>query len=90
MALKTTEYSIFADIPQALAFSFVSDLHDCPNKPVLDLIRRQTPDAILVGGDFVHNTKQYGRGLEFLRDAAKIAPTFVSIGNHERHLGRSV
>ena len=80
-------YEIPAPVPEALRFVFVSDLHDAENGPVLDRIRKARPDAILVGGDFVHNGKRFQRGLDFLPAAAALAPTFVSVGNHEQKPG---
>lgn len=80
--LRITEYKIPA--PASLTFAFVSDLHDCDNIPVLDAIDRITPDAILVGGDFIHNTKIYKRGIEFLRLSSERYPVFFSLGNHEK------
>ncbi len=47
-------------------------------------------DAILIVGDLVdrhdHRTHGYENAVRFLREAPEIAPTFYSIGNHERRL----
>ena len=86
----TTEYRVAASVPRPLDFVFVSDLHGCPNEPLLDAIRGIAPDAVLVGGDFVHNSAVWERGIEFLRLAAAAAPTFVSLGNHEFQSGLGV
>ena len=90
MRIKISDYSFYADIPKALVLAFVSDLHDCRNEPVLAQVEKINPDAVLVGGDFIHNWKQYERGLEFLSESSKRARTLVSIGNHDRHLGKSI
>ena len=82
-----TEYSIIRNVPRELKFIFVSDLHGCPNGPVIDLIRSTPADAVLVGGDFVHNREMYASGIDFLREAVKLAPVFCSIGNHEKKCG---
>ena len=79
----TTEYRVAANVPRPLAFAFVSDLHGCPNGPILDAIAELSPDAILCGGDIIHNNGEWERGAEFYRLAPKIAPTFASLGNHE-------
>lgn len=86
----TTEYSVAADIPRPLSFVFVSDLHGCPNEGLIERIKTLAPDAILVGGDFVHNEAVWRSGIEFLRLASKVAPTFVSLGNHELKAGFDV
>ena len=79
-----TEYKIKADIEKPVRFAFLSDLHDRPNGPLIKAVRGIHPDAVLIGGDFVHDTERYERGFEFLRLSAKLWPTFCSIGNHER------
>ncbi len=79
----TTEYKIEADIEKPLTFAFLSDLHDRANGPLIKAIRHAKVDAVLIGGDFIHNNELYARGFEFLRLAAKQWPTFCSIGNHE-------
>jgi predicted MPP superfamily phosphohydrolase len=81
--LVVTEYKIKADIEKSARFAFVSDIHDRPNGPIIKAIRGIRPDAVLVGGDFIHNNELYERGFEFLRLSAKLWPTFCSIGNHE-------
>lgn len=77
-------YHLHAPIPKAITFAFVSDLHGVPNQPVLHAVDALAPDALLVGGDFLHSASNYRRGFAFLRQAARKYPTFVSIGNHER------
>ena len=81
--LKVTEYDIKADIPTELTFAFVSDLHGCDNAPVMDAVNTVKPDAVLVGGDFIHNNTVYKEGLEFLRRSSGLYPTFCVKGNHE-------
>ena len=52
--LKITEYTVSAPVKEELCFAFVSDLHHCENKPVLQAVKSILPDAVLVGGDFMH------------------------------------
>lgn len=80
---RVTEYSIANNAVKSKRFVFISDLHDFPNEPIIDIIKDINPDAILVPGDFIHNSKLYKRGIEFLRVAATLAPTFFTLGNHE-------
>ena len=86
--LSLTHFTIRANIDGDLDLAFLSDLHCCDNDPILDLLRAKTPDAVLVGGDFIHNNSLYREGLDFLRQSSELCPTFCSIGNHElRFLG---
>lgn len=86
----TTEYRVAADVPRELTFAFVSDLHGCPNAPVVEAIEKLAPDAVLVGGDFIHNARIWESGIEFLELAAGVAPTFAALGNHEFQSGLDV
>ena len=69
-----------------LRIAVASDLHGTPGEPILELLRAQQPDLILIPGDLTDD-----RGLRlwmpsvtgFLRECAAIAPTFYSLGNHE-------
>ena len=64
----------------------MSDLHEADWRPVLAGIDAASPDAVLAGGDFVHNAEHYRRGIAFIRAAAAKYPTFCSLGNHELRL----
>ncbi|MBQ7338450.1 MAG: metallophosphoesterase [Clostridia bacterium] len=81
----TEKYTLAVGLPRAMTFAFVSDLHDCDNAPVLQAIEKSGADAVLVGGDFIHNDEIYRRGVEFLAQSAARRKTFCCIGNHERH-----
>ncbi len=66
----------------------ISDLHNKSfgkdNERLLELIKAQSPDIIVISGDLVdsrHTDKEVA--LDFLREAVKIAPTFYTTGNHE-------
>ncbi len=83
MALKLTEYTVFADAEKELRFLFFADLHNHPNEPLLKVIKDIKADAVLVGGDFIHNNFIYERGFEFLTQSADKLPTFCCLGNHE-------
>ncbi len=84
MKMQINSYKIKSDKASGLRFAFVSDLHGCKNAPVINALSRLMPDAVLVGGDFLHSNEEYESGFEFLELCAKRFPTFVSIGNHER------
>ena len=70
-------------IPLPLDLAVVADLHNGIYADVLPVLKNC--QAILVVGDLVNRHKDgYDRVLSFLQDAPQCAPTFFSIGNHER------
>ena len=72
-------------IPQKLTLAVVSDLHDGPFEDLLPLLKKT--DAILIVGDLVErHGNEWHNAVRFLEAAPDIAPTFYSIGNHERRL----
>lgn len=83
MIIKTTDYHFNAKAEKNLAFIFVSDLHCCDNDPIIEAIMGYQPDAVLVGGDFIHNAALYKQGFEFLRRSSSAFPTICCLGNHE-------
>ena len=84
--MKTVFYKIDLGLKKKIAF--VSDLHDRPCEKVLAAIKDNSPDLILVTGDFVHDKPlEYSKNAKkFLATASRLAPCFVSLGNHERFL----
>lgn len=82
--IKITSFEIQAPTQKNVCFAFVSDLHDCPNGPILNTLSKIKADALLVGGDFIHNNEIYERGIEFLKEASKLFTVFCAIGNHEK------
>ena len=81
--LTVSDYSFSVPVPRKLCFAFVSDLHCCDNDPVIAKLALLRPDAVLVGGDFIHSNLKYQEGFQFLERSAALFPTFCSIGNHE-------
>lgn len=81
--MKVTEYRVFADLKRDYNFVFVSDLHGYDNEPIFKAINNLNPEAILVGGDFIHDRNNYKSGLEFLIAVCEKYPVFCSLGNHE-------
>lgn len=78
-----SRYDVFADVEQKSVFLFFSDLHGCDNAPLFEAVKNIPHDAILVGGDLVHNEKNYRRGLEFLKEVSAHSKCFVCLGNHD-------
>ena len=85
--LETPVYKIKAPLCSRVRFALVSDLHCAPNGPIIEAIKKGSPDAVLVCGDFSHNKKKKEVGLEFLRLSAELFPTFVAFGNHDFESG---
>ena len=66
-----------------LTFALVPDLHNGPFEDVLPELKQV--DAILIAGDLVNRHRHgYAQAKRFLEEAPLLAPTFYSIGNHER------
>ena len=68
----------------------VADLHDHDRARVrvMRILERERPDVILIPGDLTESLTDApdGRthpGLQLLKEAAAMAPTFYSLGNHE-------
>lgn len=81
--MKITDYKVIADVEREYNFVFVSDLHGCNNEPIYKAINDLRPEAVLVGGDFIHNISNYKNGLCFLKEISKKYPIYCSLGNHE-------
>ena len=80
-------------IPGAPHLALLSDLHGRDPKPVLASVRNHAPSLICITGDIVlYGSHPEGdrspldtqeHVLPFLSGCAAIAPTFLSLGNHE-------
>ena len=83
---QITEYTVTSDkIVEPLTLALVTDLHNGDYHDVLPALSRA--DAILIVGDLINRHRRgYRQAASFLEDAPDIAPTFYSIGNHERML----
>lgn len=86
--MNETTYSLPCPVP----FAFLSDLHNADPVPVLRSLQAHRPEMILVAGDLVRGDKvgenglkmaESGNAMVLLRGCCGIAPTFVSMGNHE-------
>ncbi|MDO5143779.1 MAG: metallophosphoesterase [bacterium] len=81
---RITRYTVKTPaVSSPLLLALVTDLHNGGYQDVVDTLAGC--DAILVCGDLVDRHKQtHETASAFLRDAPRLAPTFFSIGNHER------
>jgi len=76
---------------------FLSDLHDKEfgngNSRLLEAIRREQPDAVLIGGDTMIAKKgkaDLGATKRLLSGLSGLCPIFYGNGNHEQRLQREV
>lgn len=71
---------------RALKIAVAADLHGAPFDVPLEMIKKERPDLILIPGDLMADTEtedEAASGFAFLRECARIAPTYYSVGNHE-------
>ena len=85
--IKVTSYNVpCSKLQKPLRIALASDLHDNPFERVIDALKQQTPDIILIPGDLTddeHINDGAADPLAFLKQCANIAPTYYSPGNHE-------
>jgi len=89
--MRVTRYDLTTK-KQGVSFTavIVADLHDHPYGRILDILKAEKPDMILIPGDLTESLEDewqperfHRPGLDLLWEAVKIAPTFYSFGNHE-------
>lgn len=86
-----TRYHVKAS--NELKIVVIADLHGEPTKELLNSIKNEQPDLILIPGDLVTTRKQGDYSIKllqkqekviaFLKEAITIAPIYYSKGNHE-------
>lgn len=87
--MRITRYTIYTDKPGInIRAACIADLHSHPYNSIIESIKKISPDVILLPGDIVEVATEYMEernryGLDFLREAVKLAPTFYTYGNHE-------
>ena len=90
-SLKVSRYEVESPkLTAAMRIVFLSDLHEREfgkdNCRLLEMIEAEQPDVIALVGDFF-NEKAKEREIErvcgFIGEAAKIAPVYFGLGNHE-------
>lgn len=71
---------------------FLSDFHNQEygknSEKLVEAIRKEQPDLILIGGDMVVGKKDIPctNGLEFVKQLPSIAPVYYANGNHEQRM----
>ena len=97
--MKISRYEIATNkLKNEIKIALVADLHDNDSGRVIDALKAEQPDYIMVSGDLTSRLdsregeipeKNGGRvvthknAFDFLRAATKIAPVYYSLGNHE-------
>lgn len=82
--------------------ALLSDSHNRPPAPILASLRAHHPSLILIAGDFVYGNvpstpsapdqlkmEESSNAMALLRGCASLAPTYISLGNHEWMLSLS-
>ena len=79
-------------IPGAPRLALLADLHGRDPAPVIASLRRHAPSLIAIAGDILYGSHPEDdkspldtqtNVLPFLESCAAIAPSFLSLGNHE-------
>ena len=93
---RVTHYTIesqkFKGFSRDLNLIFLSDLHNRvygeKNEPLLQAIRNEKPDLILIGGDMLVGKEDasYDIALDFTSQLPEIAPVLYATGNHEQRM----
>ena len=90
---EVTRYDIFTDkINKNCKILFLSDLHNkqygTDNYKLLERIREEQPDLILLGGDMiVGRIRGYDENtVAFIRTLSKICKVYYALGNHEQRM----
>ena len=91
--LQLSRYALRVGLERPMTIVQLSDLHNArfgeEQARLLDMVRAQSPDAIVITGDLIDDTKGgHEPALELARGCAAIAPTYFVTGNHEK-LSRS-
>lgn len=61
----------------------LSDIHNKPYEHIISRVRELSADLIAVAGDVTYGRDRYSNVSGFLTACGSIAPTYVSLGNHD-------
>jgi len=86
--LKVVDYSFESDlISSPVRIALVTDLHSCwygkDQKNLIEAIDEQSPDIVLLGGDFFDDRLKNDNCEEFLKGISGRYPVYYVTGNHE-------
>ena len=82
-----TKYTVKSSkISKPHTFVMLSDFHNREKNlmPAIEIAKAENPEAVFVVGDLVDRHKKiHDLAIPFLLECVKIAPTYMSLGNHE-------
>lgn len=85
--MQITHYRLHASFPEVQQhIAVIADLHGERHETLLEQLRAEKPDLILIPGDLMEDvqlTQADSTGYALLGACAAMAPTFYSLGNHE-------
>ncbi|MCL1904472.1 MAG: metallophosphoesterase [Oscillospiraceae bacterium] len=87
--IEVTRYAKSSNrIKSKITIALIADLH-CSDYGrnqfnLVKLIKKGSPDIILLAGDIFHHFGKRQKGHELIKEAVKIAPVFYIAGNHEK------
>lgn len=86
--IDITEYSISNNsINNGVKIVHLSDFHSKPFNSVLLKAKEQSPDIIVITGDYINDhCKNKDKMLAYGKELVKICPVYYITGNHERRL----
>lgn len=87
--LQTTSYEVSANISSPIRIVHLSDLHSWEfgenNGELVELVKAQSPELILMTGDMLDMTDADARvACGLVRTLAELAPVYYGYGNHEK------
>lgn len=82
--MQITRYDFKAPVNRPIRAAFVADTHDKPYEKIVKEIRANNVDVIFMTGDIIYSHDDYvERSFDMLSEFVSIAPTYMSLGNHE-------
>lgn len=88
-SLSYTSYSINTDkVNKSIKFLQITDLHNSifgeKNQELIAMVAEQSPNLILITGDLLNsNESRTDIATDLISNLCKIAPVYISLGNHE-------
>lgn len=88
-----TKYDVYDDrVKNGFKVILITDTHSCEygkeQEELLDKIKEEKPNLILLGGDIIDDKLPMDRGFNTIKDLAKDVPVFYVTGNHEIWSGK--
>lgn len=86
--IRVSEYTVDCDLTEEIRIVHLTDLHCCEfgenNRRLVDLVREQEPDLILMTGDMINaRQRDIHVTVSLVEELTKIAPVYYGYGNHE-------